>query len=137
MKCKIILTFIFNYSYILNYMFYLFIFFYQLCLYFYSFNPSWCVIALKSIKVDVDVLFTRPTHSGHCLLRLQALDTEPYDIFSKSSYNDTQFKYRFRCTQPLRSKYAIIIFIYRKNHPIFPLNCYPPVRLTNISNALS
>ena len=32
------------------------------------------------------------THFSHCLLRLQALDTEPYDIFSKS-YNVTQFKY--------------------------------------------
>ena len=42
--------------------------------------------------VKQNVLFTRPTHSGQCLLRLQALDTEPYDIFSKSSYNDTQFK---------------------------------------------
>ena len=46
------------------------------------------------------------------LLRLQTLDTEQYDIFSKPSYNDKQFKWRFRCTQPLRSKYAIIIFIY-------------------------
>ena len=42
--------------------------------------------------VKQNVLFTRPTHSGQCLLRLQALDTEPYDIFSKPSYNDTQFK---------------------------------------------
>ena len=40
--------------------------------------------------VKQNVLFTRPTHSGH--LRLQALDTEPHDIFSKPSYNDTQFK---------------------------------------------
>ena len=42
--------------------------------------------------VKQNVLFTRPTHSGQCLLRLQALDTEQYDIFSKPSYNDTQFK---------------------------------------------
>ena len=41
-----------------------------------------------------------------------------------------------RCTQPLRSKYAIIIFTYRKNLPIFLLNWYPPVRVTNLSNAL-
>ena len=26
--------------------------------------------------------------------------------------------------QPFRSKYAIIIVIDRKNHPLFPLNCY-------------
>ena len=39
--------------------------------------------------VKQNVLFTRPTHSGQYLLRLQALDTEPYDIFSKSSHNDT------------------------------------------------
>ena len=26
--------------------------------------------------------------------------------------------------QPLRSKYAIIIAIYRKNHPPFLVNCY-------------
>ena len=34
------------------------------------------------------------------------------------------FKSRFRCTQPLRSKYTIIIVIYLKNHPPFPLDCY-------------
>ena len=34
-------------------------------------------------------LVTRTTHSGQCLLRLQALDTESYDIFSKPSF--TQF----------------------------------------------
>ena len=39
-------------------------------------------------------------------------------------YHDTQFKSRFRCTQLLRSNYAIIIVIYRRNHPPFPLNCY-------------
>ena len=56
-------------------------------------------------------------HARHTLatLRLQALDTEPYDTFSKSSYNDTQFK-RFRCTQPLHSKCAIII-IYLSQEP--------------------
>ena len=43
---------------------------------------------------------------------------------SKPFHYHTQFKSRFRCTQPLRSKYAIIIVIYRKNHPPFPLNCY-------------
>ena len=51
--------------------------------------------AVKSVliaPVKQNVLFTRPTQSGQCLLRLQALDTEPYDIFSKSSYNDKQFK---------------------------------------------
>ena len=37
--------------------------------------------------VKQNVLFTPLTHSGQCLLLLQALDTEPYDIFSKSSYN--------------------------------------------------
>ena len=42
--------------------------------------------------VKQNVLFTRPTHSGQYLLWLQALDTEPFDIFSKPSYNDTQFK---------------------------------------------
>ena len=26
--------------------------------------------------------------------------------------------------QPLHSKYAIIMVIYHKNHPPFPLNCY-------------
>ena len=28
--------------------------------------------------------------------------------------------------QSLCAKYAIIIVIYRKNHPLFPLHCYPP-----------
>ena len=32
-------------------------------------------------------VFKENMHSGQCLLRLQALDTEPYDIFSKPSYN--------------------------------------------------
>ena len=66
--------------------------------------------------VKQNVLFTRPTNSGQCPLRLQALETEQYDIFSKPSYNDKQFNLRFRSTQPLRSKYAIIIFMYG-NHP--------------------
>ncbi|CAH3023243.1 unnamed protein product [Porites evermanni] len=44
------------------------------------------------VLLKQNVLFTRPTHSGQCLLRLQALDTEPYDIFSKPSYNHTQFQ---------------------------------------------
>ena len=44
---------------------------------------------------------------------------------SKPIRNKTQFKQRIRCTQSLRSKlYAIIMFIYRKNHPLSPLNCY-------------
>ena len=42
--------------------------------------------------VKQSVLFTRPMHSGQYLLRLQTLDTEAYNIFSKPSYNDTQFK---------------------------------------------
>ena len=49
----------------------------------------------------------------------------------KPFHYDTQFKSRFRCTQPLRSKYAIIIVIYRKNHPPFPLNCYLYALQTN------
>ena len=91
---------------------------------------------LRSVITPVkqNVPFTRPTHSGQCFLRLQALDTEPYDIFSKPSYNDTQFKLKFRCTQPLRSKYAIIIFIYIATILLPQLL---PVRLTTISNALS
>ena len=47
---------------------------------------------------------------------------------------DTQFQQRFLCTQPLRSKYAIIIFIYIAT--TLPPQLLP-VRLTNISNALS
>ena len=42
---------------------------------------------------------------------------------------DTQFKKRFRCTQPLRSKYTIIIFIYIAT--TIPPQLLP-VRLTNI-----
>ena len=84
---------------------------------------SSCALQLAPVKQNV--LFTRPTHSGQFLLRLQALDTEQYDIFSKPSYNDKQFKWRFRCTQPLRSKYTIIILIYGNHQlPPFPLNFY-------------
>ena len=50
------------------------------------------VKALWLTPVKQNVPFTRPTHSDQSLLRLQALDTEPYDIFWKRSYNDTQFK---------------------------------------------
>ena len=39
------------------------------------------------MPVKQNVPLTRPTHSGQCPLRLQALETEPYDIFSKASYN--------------------------------------------------
>ena len=48
--------------------------------------------------------------------------------------SDTQFKKRFRYTQPLRSKYAIIIFIYIAT--TLPPQLLP-ARLTNISNTLS
>ena len=48
---------------------------------------SSCALQLAPVKQNV--LFTPPTHSGQFLLRLQALDTEPYDIFSKPSYNMT------------------------------------------------
>ena len=85
---------------------------------------SWFIIALDDIR-------TRR------ILREKAdckQSTEPFDICSKPSFNDTQFKERFRCTQLLRSKYAIIIFIYIAT--TLPPQLLP-VRLTNISNALS
>ena len=45
------------------------------------------------------------------------------------------FNRGFFCTQPLHSKYALIIVIYRKTHPPLSLNCYRFAK--HISNALS
>ena len=58
-------------------------------------------------RTRLKVIFTRPTHSGRCLVKLQALETNHTISLQK----------RFRCTQPLRSKYAIFTHIYLSQEP--------------------
>ena len=81
-------------------------------------------------SVKQNVLFARQTHSGQCLLRLQTLDTEPYNIFSNLLIMIHSLNRSFAVRNPM--PYSYLIYIATTSPPQLL-----PVSPTNILNALS